>query len=136
MFALTSYRADSLSTAFYILITSRPIVCFLGVSPPTNCAEIQYGGDTTDGVYNITLNGQPVSVYCYLTTDGGGWTVRTRLHNTVCICVCVCACVRACVCVCVCVCMCACVCACVCVCVRLIVDAGVCGPSIYIYLYI
>ena len=50
----------------------------------SNCADLQYAGATSDGVYTIDLDidgvDTEVDVLCDLTTDGGGWTVRTRLH--------------------------------------------------------
>ncbi|KAI0216740.1 hypothetical protein LSAT2_031291 [Lamellibrachia satsuma] len=49
-------------------------------SLPANCAQIQYGGADTDGVYTIYPGGQPLQVYCDLTTDLGGWTVRRSLY--------------------------------------------------------
>ena len=68
----------------------------------SNCADLQKAGAISDGVYTIDLEvdgvDTEVDVLCDLTTDGGGWTVRTRLHSCMCafVCACECACVRVC----------------------------------------
>ena len=47
----------------------------------TDCSAIQLGGNTADGVYTIYPKGHdnPLTVFCDLKTNGGGWTVSSKI---------------------------------------------------------
>ena len=73
-------RASMQYAMFDVNIALQNRIWFVDESLPADCAQIQHGGADTDGVYTIYPGGQPLQVYCDLTTDRGGWTVRGYVY--------------------------------------------------------
>ena len=64
-------------------ITSNESNLITGTHIENSCQLILNNGYSNgDGIYFVSVNSTPVEVACYMTIDGGGWTLVTRLNTT------------------------------------------------------
>lgn len=57
-----------------------------GYIQPRDCYDVMAGGANSSGIYTIFIGPTnntllPLSVYCDMETDGGGWTVRITIEH-------------------------------------------------------
>ena len=77
---------DHYCIRFSDFLVNRTVFNIVDESLPFNCEHIQHAvGSNKDGVYTIYPSGVPLSVYCDLTTDGGGWTVSKHVYLVLCV---------------------------------------------------
>ena len=46
--------------------------------PENDCADVRASGNTKTGIYNVSLGGNIIQVFCDMTTDNGGWLVSEQ----------------------------------------------------------
>ena len=54
-------------------------LCWCLAAKPVNCYDLLKTGKKSDGKYTVNVGGKDVTVFCDMTTDGGGWTVVSTL---------------------------------------------------------
>ena len=77
---------DNNCIGFTFVLVNRTVFNVVDQSFSLNCEQIQEDvGCNKDGVYTVCPRGTALSVYCDLTSDGGGWTVRKHVYIVLCV---------------------------------------------------